>query len=75
MSTPINMAHRSMMDPLRSGQWTLVKKVQVQISARSLIQMLDNGWIVRRGEGNKTEIRLTDAGLKALKAPLARNAR
>ena len=66
----ITMAHRQMLDPLRSGEWKLVNKLAVQISARSLEQMVANGWLERRGEGRAFELRLTAVGLQCLKAPL-----
>jgi hypothetical protein len=68
--TAITMAHRQMLDPLRSGEWKQASKLPIQISARSLDQMVANGWLERRDEGSNVEIRLTAVGLQILKAPL-----
>jgi DNA-binding MarR family transcriptional regulator len=66
----ITMAHRQMLDPLRSGEWKRALNLTVPVSAKSLDQMVSNGWIERRGEESQAEIRLTAIGLQALKAPL-----
>lgn len=66
----INMAHRQVMDHLRSGEWKLAAKLPVLASEYALDRMVASGWIERRGSREKAEIRLTPAGLDALKAPI-----
>lgn len=66
----INMAHRQVMDHLRSGEWKFAAKLPVLASEYALDRMVASGWIERRGSREKAEIRLAPAGLDALKAPV-----
>jgi predicted transcriptional regulator len=56
------------MQYLRSGDWTLVTKIPVVASAKTLKRIDDFGWIERRSGGPRAEIKLTHAGLVALQA-------
>lgn len=66
----INMAHRQVMDHLRSGEWKFAAKLPVLASEYALDRMVASGWLERRGTREKAEIRLTPVGLDALKAPV-----
>lgn len=66
----INMAHRQIMHHLRSGEWKFAARFPVLASEYALDRMVISGWLERRGPRDKTEIRLTAAGLEALKAPV-----
>lgn len=66
----LNMAHRQVMQYLRSGEWKFAARLPVLASEYALDRMVANGWMERRGSRDKIEIRLTTAGLDALKAPV-----
>lgn len=70
MVSTVNMAHRQIMHHLRSGEWKFSMKLPVLASEYALDKMVANGWVERRGSRDKIEIRLTAAGLDALKAPV-----
>ena len=70
MTPKLNMAHRQILHHLRSGEWKFAAKLPVLASDYALGRMAASGWVERRGSRDKTEIRLTAAGLDALKAPV-----
>ena len=70
MISTINMAHRQVLHHLRSGEWRFAAKLPVLATEYALDRMVGTGWLERRGSREKTEIRLTTAGLDALKAPV-----
>jgi hypothetical protein len=70
MIQKLNMAHRQILQHLRSSEWKFAAKLPVLASEYALDKMVANGWLERRGAREKTEIRLTAAGLEALKAPV-----
>jgi hypothetical protein len=65
----INSPQRQVMDNLRSGDWKIAQHLSVPASQHMLDSIYGYGWIERRGEGPHTEIRITPAGLDALRAP------
>jgi hypothetical protein len=58
------------MQYLRSGGWKIVAKIPVSVSATTLRRISSYGWIERRGDGPRSEIKLTPTGLVALQAPI-----
>jgi hypothetical protein len=66
----VRAGHRQVMEYLRSGDWKIVDMLPVAASAGMLNQLIDYGWIERRGRGHQAEIKLTPAGLLALQAPI-----
>jgi hypothetical protein len=64
----VNAGQRQLMQYLRSGDWTIAGKLPVAASNHMLNHLIGNGWIERRGDGGKAEIKLTAAGLMALQA-------
>jgi hypothetical protein len=62
--------YRQVMEHLRSREWKTVHKLPVPVSPNMLERTESCGWIERRGDGPQTEIRLTPAGLTALRAPI-----
>ena len=70
MTSKLNMAHRQILHHLRSGEWKFATKLPVLASEYALEKMAASGWLERRGPRDKVEIRLTAAGLDALKAPV-----
>jgi hypothetical protein len=61
---------RQIMEYLRSGEWKLLRHLPVAAGQRLLKTMLGKGWIEQRGEGPACEIKITDAGSKAVRAPI-----
>ena len=59
-----------MMQYLRSCDWKIVATLPVAATAGTLRRLIDYGWIERRGSGQRSEIKLTPAGLAALQAPI-----
>jgi hypothetical protein len=65
----VNSPQRQVMHNLRAGDWMIAQHLSVPASQHMLDSIFDNGWIERRGAGPNTEIRITSAGLDALRAP------
>jgi DNA-binding PadR family transcriptional regulator len=63
-------SQRQVMQYLRSGDWNNVAKLPVATTVGAINRLADNGWIERRGGGQRSEIKLTAAGLAALQAPI-----
>ena len=70
MTPPLKIAYRQVVDHVRSGAWKRAAKLPVLASEYAVGRMVDNGWIERRGSHDELELRLTAAGLEALKAPV-----
>ena len=58
------------MQYLRAGNWVMVSKLPNPIGERLFDRILQHGWIERRGTGSRLEIKITPAGLAALRAPV-----
>jgi hypothetical protein len=65
----VNSPQRQVMHNLRAGDWRIAQHLSVPASQHMLDSIFSYGWIERRGEGPNTEIRITSAGLDALRAP------
>jgi len=48
--------------------WKVVAHLPVPVGKLMLIRILDYGWVESRGEKQRKAIRLTPAGLKALRS-------
>jgi hypothetical protein len=66
----VQASQRQVMQYLRSCDWKIVAKLPVAATAGTLRRLIDYGWIERRGGGQRSEIKLTPAGLAALQAPI-----
>ena len=66
----VKALHRQLMQYLRSGDWKIVAKLPIVASDYMLTQLIGYGWIEQRGDGARSEIKLTSAGLAALQAPI-----
>ena len=60
------MTHRQVMQRLRTDKWRTVASLGGSIGEGTLNTMARNRWIERNGD----EVRLTPAGLEALRAPI-----
>ena len=63
-----NMAQRTVMQCLSLDDWKVVAHLPVPVGELMLIRILDYGWVESRGEKQRKAIRLTPAGLKALRS-------
>jgi hypothetical protein len=59
-------SHRQLMQRLRTDAWRSLSTLSVAAGEGTLATLVRNGWIERRG----MELRLTAAGLEALRAKL-----
>ncbi|MGA2999659.1 hypothetical protein [Bradyrhizobium sp.] len=66
----VQASQRQVMQYLRLCDWNIVAKLPVAATAGTLRQLTNYGWIERRGGGQRSEIKLTPAGLAALQAPI-----
>jgi hypothetical protein len=67
---PVLSSQRQVLQYLRSGHWQIVAKLPVAVTVGALNRFADYGWIERRGAGPQSEIKLTAAGLAALRTPV-----
>ncbi len=65
-----NMAQRTLLQHLSMDDWKIVAHLPMPTSELMLSRLLDHGWIESRGEKQHTAIRLTPAGLKAMRSPI-----
>jgi hypothetical protein len=63
-----NMAQRSVLQCLNLDDWKVVAHLPVPVGELMVSRLLDYGWIEIRGEKQHTAIRLTPAGLKAMRS-------
>jgi hypothetical protein len=62
----LTMTHRQVMQRLRTDEWRTVASLGGSVGEGTLNTMVRNGWIERNGN----EVRLTQTGLEALRAPV-----
>jgi hypothetical protein len=65
-----NMAQRTLLQCLSMDDWKIVAHLPIPAGELMLSRMREYGWIESRGEKHKTAIRLTPAGLKAMRSPI-----
>ena len=63
-----NMSQRTVMQCLSLDDWKVVAHLPVPVGELMLIRILDYGWVESRGEKQRKAVRLTPAGLKALRS-------
>jgi hypothetical protein len=70
-SSPVpTMAQRSLMQYLSLDDWKIAAHLPIPAGEMTLNRIRDYGWIESRGEKHQTAIRLTPAGLKAMRSPI-----
>jgi len=52
--------------------WKIVAHLPIPASELMLSRLLHHGWIESRGEKQRTAVRLTPAGLKAMRSPIGK---
>jgi len=65
-----NMRQRTVLQHLSLAEWRVVDRLPVSVSELTLSKLLHHGWIESRGEGHHMAIRLTPAGLEAMRSPV-----
>ena len=63
-----NMAQRALMQYLSLDDWKIASRLPVPAGELMLSRICDYGWIELQGERQQTAIRLTPAGLKAMRS-------
>jgi hypothetical protein len=63
-----NMSQRTVMQCLSLDDWKVVAHLPVPVGELMVSRLLDYGWIESRSEKQGKAIRLTPAGLKALRS-------
>ena len=66
----LNMTQRTVLQYLSLTDWKLVNRLPIAAGEMILSRLAHLGWIEMRGENQRTEIRLTAAGLKAMRSPI-----
>jgi len=64
-----NMSQRTVMQCLSLDDWKVIAHLPVPVGELMVSRLLDYGWIESRSEKQGKAIRLTHAGLKALRSP------
>ena len=62
-----NMAQRAVMQYLSLDDWKIAARLPIPASERMLSRIRNYGWIEVRGEKHHTAIKLTPAGLEAMR--------
>src|SRR4029078_9517556 len=65
-----NMRQRTILQHLSLAEWRMVDRLPVSVSELTLSKLLHHGWIESQGEGHHMAIRLTPAGLEAMRSPV-----
>jgi hypothetical protein len=64
-----NMVQRTLLQCLSMDDWKIVAHLPIPAGEQKLSRLLHHGWIESRGEKQHAAIRLTPAGLKAMRSP------
>jgi hypothetical protein len=65
-----NMTQRAVMQHLSLTDWKLASRLPIPAGAMILSRLLHKGWIETQGEDHNTAARLTEAGVKAMRAKI-----
>jgi hypothetical protein len=64
------MAQRAVMQYLSLEDWKIAAHLPIPAGEMMLTRIRNDGWIETRGEKHHTAIRLTPAGLKAMRSAI-----
>jgi hypothetical protein len=67
-----NMRQRTVLQHLSLADWRMANRLPVSAGEVTLSGLLHHGWIESRGEKQRTAVRLTPAGLKAMRLPIGK---
>ena len=65
-----NMIHRAVMQHLSLTDWKSPNRLPIPAGEMMLSRMAQQGWIEMQGKDYHTVVRLTEAGLKAMRSPI-----
>jgi hypothetical protein len=65
-----NMRLRTILQHLSLADWRMVDRLPISAGEITLSRLLHHGWIECRGEKQHTAVRLTPAGLEAMRSPI-----
>jgi hypothetical protein len=65
-----NMTQRAVMQHLSLTDWKLANRLPVPAGEMMLSRMVQQGWIEIQGKDHNAVVRLTEAGLKAMRSPV-----
>jgi hypothetical protein len=63
------MTHRAIMQHLNLVDWKLAHRLPIPAGEMILSRLVRQGWVEIQGKGHNTVVRLTEAGLKAMRSP------
>jgi hypothetical protein len=61
---------RQVLQRLRTDQWRTLAALKISVGYRLLERLVANDWVERRDAGGFIELKMTEAGFEALKAPI-----
>jgi hypothetical protein len=67
-----NMRQRTVLQYLTVTDWRMVNRLPISAGEVTLGRLLHHGWIESRGEKQRAAVRLTPAGLKAMRSPIGK---
>ena len=65
-----NMRQRTVLQHLSLADWRMVDRLPVSAGEMTLSRLLHQGWIESRGEKQHKAVKLTPAGLAAMRSPI-----
>jgi hypothetical protein len=64
----LDMRKRAILQHLSLTDWKMAARLPIPAREMTLSRLVHQGWIEIRGEDERTEARLTEAGLKAMRS-------
>jgi hypothetical protein len=64
----LDMRKRTILQHLSLTDWKLAARLPIPASEMTLSRLVHQNWIEMRGENQQTEVRLTEAGLEAMRS-------
>ena len=65
-----NMSQRAVMQHMSVTGWKLANRLPIPAGEMMLSRLVSQGWIEIQGKDHNTVVRLTEAGLKAMRSPV-----
>ena len=65
-----NMSQRAVMQHMSMAGWKLANRLPIPAGEMMLSRLVSQGWIEIQGKDHNTVVRLTEAGLKAMRSPV-----
>ena len=65
-----NMSQRAVMQHLSMTDWKLANRLPIPAGEMMLSRLVSQGWVEIQGKDHNTVVRLTEAGLNAMRSPV-----